>query len=62
MTNQDKFELAKGLLLDFKKYVVWIHKLAQGTEYDMMPCHIQICDTLQKYAEGRNEKSNLLIN
>ncbi len=62
MTNQDKFELAKGLLLDFKKYVVWIHKLAQGTEYDMMPCHIQICDTLQKYAEGRNEKRNLMIN
>ena len=62
MTNQDKFELAKGLLLDFKKYVIWIHKLAQGTEYDMMPCHIQICDTLQKYAEGRNEKRNLMIN
>lgn len=62
MNASEKFLLAKKLLLDFKSYVLWIHKLAQGTEYDMMPCHIQICDTLQKYAEGRNEKRNLMIN
>lgn len=62
MTQQDKFELAKRLLLDFKAYVVWVHELAQNVEYDMTPSHIKICDTLQKYADGKNEKRNLMIN
>lgn len=62
MTNQDKFELAKKLLLDFKEYVNWIHKLAQGTEYDMTEGHIKVCDKLQERAEGKNLKRNLMIN
>lgn len=62
MTQQDKFELAKCLVLDFKAYVVWVHELAQNVEYDMTPSHIKICDTLQKYADGKNEKRNLMIN
>lgn len=62
MTQQDKFELAKRLVLDFKAYVVWVHELAQNVEYDMTPSHIKICDTLQKYADGKNEKRNLMIN
>lgn len=62
MTQQEKYELAKRLLLDFKEYVKWIHKIAQGSEYDMTASHIKICDTLQKYAECRNEKRNLMIN
>lgn len=62
MTTQEKFLLAKKLLLDFKEYVLWIHKIAQGTDYDMTEGHADLCDTLQKYAEGRNEKRNLMIN
>lgn len=62
MNTSQKYELAKKLLLNFKEYVKWIHMLAQGSEYDMMPCHEKICDTLQKYAEGKNEKRNLMIN
>lgn len=62
MTTQEKFLLAKKLLLDFKEYVIWIHKIAQGTDYDMTEGHADLCDTLQKYAEGRNEKRNLMIN
>ena len=62
MTQQDKFELAKRLVLDFKAYVIWVHELAQNVEYDMTPSHIKICDTLQKYADGKNEKRNLMIN
>ena len=62
MINQDKFELAKKLLLDFKEYVNWIHKLAQGTEYDMTEGHIKVCDKLQERAEGKNAKRNLMIN
>ena len=62
MTNQEKFELAKSLLLDFKEYVKWIHKLAQGTEYDMTNGHIKVCDKLQERAEGKNVRRNLMIN
>ena len=56
------FELAKELLLDFKKYVLWVHKLAQGSDYDLTESHIKICDKLQERAEGRNIKRNLMIN
>lgn len=62
MNYDQKVELAKELLLDFKKYVKWIHKIAQGNDYDMTESHIKICDALQKYAEGKNEKRNLMIN
>ena len=62
MTNQEKFELAKSLLLDFKKYVLWIHKLAQGTEYDMTNGHVKVCNKLQERAEGKNVRRNLMIN
>ena len=62
MTQQDKFELAKRLILSFEEYVKWIHQLAQGTEYDMTPAHARLCAKLQKYAEGKNEKRNLMIN
>ena len=62
MVNQEKFELARGLLLDLKKYAVWMHKIAQGTDYDMTSAHIKMCDALQRFAEGKNEKRNLLIN
>lgn len=62
MNNDQRFELAKGLLLDFKKYVVWIHKIAQGSEYDMTDGHAALCDKLQEYAEGRNQKRNLMVN
>ena len=62
MNEQEKFELAKSLLLDFKKYVLWIHKIAQGSEYDMTDGHTALCDKLQEYAEGRNEKRNLMVN
>jgi len=58
----NRFELAKEILLDLKKYVVWMHKIAQGTDYDMTEAHIKMCDALQKFAEGKNEKRNLLIN
>ena len=56
----DRFELAKSLLLDFKKYVKWIHKIAQGSEYDMTEGHARLCDKLQEYAEGRNKKHTFL--
>ena len=62
MINQEKFELARGLLLDLKKYAVWMHKIAQGTDYDMTEAHIKMCDALQRFADGKNEKRNLLIN
>lgn len=62
MTYEEKVSLARTLLLDFKEYVKWIHRIAQGSEYDMTPAHIKMCDTLQKYAEGKNEKRNLMIN
>ena len=62
MTNEEKFELAKRLLLDFKEYVRWIHKIAQGSEYDMTDGHARLCDKLQEYAEGRNKKRNLNLN
>ena len=62
MTQQDKFELAKRLVLSFEEYVKWIHQLAQGTEYDMTPAHSRLCAKLQEYAEGRNTKRNLLVN
>ena len=58
----DRFELAKSLLLDFKKYVKWIHRIAQGSEYDMTEGHARLCDKLQEYAEGRNKKRNLMVN
>lgn len=56
------FEFAKGLLLDFKAYVKWIHKLSQNSEYEMTESHALVCDKLQEYAEGKNKKRNLLIN
>ena len=62
MNEQEKFELAKSLLLDFKKYVHWIHKIAQGSEYDMTDGHAKLCDKLQEYAEGKNKKRNLMVN
>ena len=62
MTQQEKYELAKKLLLNFKEYVIWIHRLAQGTEYDMTSGHILVCDKLQERAEGKNKKRNLMIN
>ena len=62
MVNQEKFELARSLLLDLKKYAVWMHKIAQGTDYDMTSAHIKMCDALQRFAEGKNTKRNLLIN
>lgn len=62
MTNEELYEAAKRLLLDFKLYVKWIHKLAQGSDYDMTQTHVDLCNWLQKYAEGKNEKRNLMIN
>lgn len=62
MEGQAKFELAKKLLLDFKEYVKWIHRIAQGSDYDMTASHARLCDKLQQYAEGRNEKRNLMVN
>lgn len=59
---ENKRELAIALLLDFKKYVKWIHKIAQGSEYDMTETHILLCDKLQQYAEGKNTKRNLMVN
>lgn len=56
------FEFAKGLLLDFKAYVKWIHKLSQNSDYEMTESHALVCDKLQEYAEGKNKKRNLLIN
>lgn len=57
-----KREFAVKLLLDFSLYVKWIHKLAQGGEYDMTDSHKALCDKLQQYAEGKNTKRNLMIN
>ena len=62
MSQNGKREFAVGLLLDFKEYVKWIHRIAQGSEYDMTASHIKMCATLQKYADGKNEKRNLMIN
>lgn len=58
----DKREFAISLLLDFVKYVEWIHGIAQGGSYDMTPGHIKVCKKLQEYAEGKNTKRNLMIN
>lgn len=41
-------QLAEELLLNFKEYVKWIHFIINGTEYDMEPVHITICDALQR--------------
>lgn len=62
MSQNEKREFAVGLLLDFKEYVKWIHRIAQGSEYDMTIGHIKVCDKLQEYAEGKNTKRNLMIN
>lgn len=62
MTYEEKVSLARTLLLDFKEYVKWIHRIAQGAEYDMTSGHIKVCDKLQEYAEGKNTKRNLMIN
>lgn len=62
MSQNDKREFAVGLLLDFKEYVRWIHRIAQGSEYDMTIGHIKVCNKLQEYAEGKNIKRNLMIN
>lgn len=58
----NKREFAIKLMLDFKEYVKWIHPIAQGGTYDMTHSHVKICDALQKYAEGKNVKRNLMIN
>lgn len=55
-------ELVEILLLNFDKYVLWIHKLAQGSSYDMTNAHRALCRKLQQYAEGKNVKRNLMIN
>lgn len=62
MTYEAKVALAKKLLLNFEEYVKWIHKIAQGGEYDMTPAHSKLCAKLQEYAEGRNKKRNLMVN
>ena len=62
MTYDEKVALAKKLLLNFEEYVKWIHKIAQGGEYDMTPAHSKLCAKLQEYAEGRNKKRNLMVN
>lgn len=62
MSQNGKREFAVGLLLDFKEYVKWIHRIAQGSEYDMTIGHIKVCNKLQEYAEGKNIKRNLMIN
>lgn len=62
MTQEEKFLLAKKVLLSFKDYVLWIHKLAQGSDYDMTEGHIKVCDMLQKHAEGKLARRNLMIN
>lgn len=62
MSQNGKREFAVGLLLDFKEYVKWIHRIAQGSEYDMTVGHIKVCNKLQQYAEGKNIKRNLMIN
>ena len=62
MNYEDKLQLAKKLLLDFEAYVRWIHKIAQGGEYDMTPAHSRLCAKLQEYAEGKNKKRNLMVN
>lgn len=62
MNASEKFQLAKTLLLDFKEYVKWIHRLAQGTDYDMTDGHVTVCNALQRHAEGKSEKRNLMIN
>lgn len=62
MTYEDKVALAKKLLLNFEEYVKWIHRIAQGGEYDMTPAHSRLCAKLQEYAEGRNKKRNLMVN
>ena len=62
MSQNGKREFAVGLLLDFKEYVKWLHRIAQGSEYDMTIGHIKVCDKLQEYAEGKNTKRNLMIN
>lgn len=59
MTKRD---FAVKLLLNFSLYVKWLHKLAQGSEYDMTPSHEALCNKLQQYAEGKNEKRNLMVN
>lgn len=58
----EKRDLAIKLLLDFKEYVKWIHKIAQGSEYDLTESHGRLCDKLQEYAEGRNARRNLMVN
>lgn len=61
--NQDELKkLVEILLLNFDKYVLWIHKLAQGSVYDMTDSHKALCKKLQQYAEGKNEKRNLMVN
>lgn len=62
MTSQEKYLLARELLLSFRKYVLWIHKIAQGSNYDMTEAHARLCDKLQEYAEGKNQKRNLMVN
>lgn len=58
----NKAEFARDLQLHFDKYVLWIHKVAQGADYDMTPSHLKLCKKLQEYAEGRNTKRNLMVN
>ena len=61
--NQNELrELVEILLLNFDKYVLWIHKLAQGSTYDMTDSHRALCRKLQQYAEGKNTKRNLMVN
>lgn len=62
MNYEDKLQLARKLLLDFEAYVHWIHKIAQGGQYDMTPAHSRLCKKLQEYAEGKNKKRNLMVN
>lgn len=60
--NYGDVRLAAELLLSFKEYVKWVHLMANGTEYDMTEIHVRICDKLQEYTEGKNQKRNLMIN
>lgn len=61
--NRDELtKLVEVLLLNFDKYVLWIHKLAQGSVYDMTDSHRALCKKLQQYAEGKNVKRNLMVN
>jgi predicted phage terminase large subunit-like protein len=53
--------LISTLMGSFIEYLKWVHLYATNSQYDMAPHIIKMAEALQRYAEGTNEKPNLLI-